>query len=515
MKLLKKGQVSTEYVLIIGMVMLVSLPIIYFALRESNTYIQLNKANDAVLTLAKSADSVYALGPGSKKMISINMPGDVRGYSLANKSVNIQMYVFGGLSDVFATTKADLTGLIPISRGEQRIIVEMLSTGYVRFGEGNDTTPPIITWTSPTGVINYNLITLEANTNEDATCKYDTEDKTYSAMSNSFTGTILTHQANLGILADASYSYFVRCQDSNSNKMTSSTIINFTIITDNGTGTNGTGQTNETYEANPPIVNLMSPIDNSTSNMSSIDFSYNVSDESSISFCQLILNNKYNQSDFNIQKNIEKTFTVQNIIPGNYYWSVNCSDVHGNVGSSETRNLTVNYTLDINPPVVTLIAPVDNTIRNYWLVRFDYQVNDNTSDISSCDLNMYGIMSHDSTISWSITDTPIQEDITETIVMPLFKANYTWNISCTDSSFNSNVGTSETRFLIINTTAGEEAFLDSCAGYCGLNGYIDGLCRQNSGKCNDYIGGTWESGGDQYCPVQTGDFCCCAQEVIN
>jgi hypothetical protein len=117
-------------------------------------------------------------------------------------------------------------------------------------------------------------------------------------------------------------------------------------------------------------------------------------------------------------------------------------------------------------------------------------------------------------VGWNIRDTPVAEDELETIALPLFRGNYTWNISCADDSYNANEGYSETWNIRINISAGEDAFLDSCAGYCGYNGHMDGICRQNAGKCNDYTGGVWESEGDQYCPTQTGDFCCCAQQEI-
>ncbi len=508
-----KAQMAVEYMIIMGLVILVTIPLFYYAMSESNINVQLNNANDAVNTLARAADTVYSIGTGSKKYVWVNMPGGIQTYSLTNKTVLIKLYVFGGLSDIFRQTKAELAGVIPISKGQHRIVAEMLESGYVQFGEANDSQPPIVTWTDPSGTINYNGIVLRATTNEYALCKYDENDLDYSSMSDNFVGSALTHEKDIGILTNGNYSYFVRCQDPNGNVMQQSAIINFTIVP-LGEGENETPEINETYEPYPPIIILISPENNYTDNDGIVLFQYNVTDDSSILFCQLIINNTVYQSEWDVTKNITQDFTQWGLNYGNYIWNINCSDIHGNKNSSLIRNITINYTQDYDLPVVNLIGPLDNSTRNYWLVGFSYNTTDASSGIDYCNLHMNGVLDQGGSLGWVIQDYPIIENQLETITIPLFKGNYAWNISCIDNSSNANKGYSETWNLRVNITAGEEAFLDSCAGVCGYNGYMDGLCRQNAQKCNEYIGGVWESRGDQYCPVETGDFCCCAQETL-
>jgi len=511
-----KSQIATEYILIMGLVLVVTIPLLYYSMSESSINVQLNQAEDAVNTIAKAADTVYSIGPGTKKYVWINMPGGVQSQSTANKTVLIKLYIFKGISDVFAETKADLTGAVPISKGQHNILVEMLESGYVQIGEANDTIAPIVIWTSPSGTINYNGIILRATTNEYSICKYDENDIGYSIMSNNFVGSALTHEKDIGILNDGNYTYFIRCQDPSGNIMGESTVINFTIVPPlTGNQTNETPPTNETYETDPPSIYLTSPEDNHIDNDGVLLFQYNVTDASSIWFCQLIIDNTIDQTDFEVIRDITQNFTKSGIEYGNHTWNINCSDVHGNRNSSPVRNFTTNHTQDHDLPIVQLISPPDNNIRNYWLTQFVYNVTDITSGIDYCSLNIFGIIEENSTVEWAVKDTPVVENTTESITLPLFKANYTWNVSCVDDSQIANEGYSDTYHLTINISAGEEAFIDSCAGYCGYNGYMDGICRQNAQKCDDYTGGTWESGGDTYCTVQTGDFCCCAQESIS
>ena len=66
---LNKAQMATEYMVIVGLVLVVTIPLFYYAIRESNTNIQINHANDAMSTFAKAADTVYSIGPGTQKYV--------------------------------------------------------------------------------------------------------------------------------------------------------------------------------------------------------------------------------------------------------------------------------------------------------------------------------------------------------------------------------------------------------------------------------------------------------------
>ena len=497
--------------MMIGIILVILIPLLFYALRESSSGLQLNQAEDTVNTLAHAIDTVYSIGPGAKKFVWVTLPGGVEGASLEDKDVLLNVRAHGGVADVFSSTRANLVGALPTTAGPHRLSVEMLDSGYVQIGVADDTMPPSVSWTDPRGTINYNGIVLRANTNEPASCKYDDNDAAYSSMSSLFEGASITHESDLGVLADGSYLFYVRCMDPSSNVMDNSAIINFTITT----AGNGSG---DPYEEDPPVVSLVAPLSNTTDGDGLILFQYNVTDVSSINFCELAVNHTIKQTDNTVTRNITETFS-QTLDFGYYVWYVNCSDSHGNEGMSAIRNIRVNVTLDDDLPVVSLIGPPDGEVRDYWLIKFTYNATDATSGINYCDLNIRGLLDNNGTVDWSVRDSPVTESITEAITMPLFKGNYTWNISCVDTSLLANKGASPKRSLRVNISAGEEAFIDSCAGWCGWQGLSDGVCENAISKCNSGCGLPYSQSDNCYAGSNVSqtyclggseaDTCCC------
>ena len=74
----KRGQSSTEYVMIIGLILVLLIPLFWYAWQRTNTDVKENKAADCVQSLQQAADEVYSLSPGSKKFITCYVPGSVK-----------------------------------------------------------------------------------------------------------------------------------------------------------------------------------------------------------------------------------------------------------------------------------------------------------------------------------------------------------------------------------------------------------------------------------------------------
>ncbi len=91
-----------------------------------------------------------------------------------------------------------------------------------------DSTPPRIISHSPSGTLNTKYIVLNIITDEDAICKYSTDDTDYSNMQDTLTGTELEHTLSL-TKTSGNYNYYVRCIDNNNNYMTTSELISFVI----------------------------------------------------------------------------------------------------------------------------------------------------------------------------------------------------------------------------------------------------------------------------------------------
>ncbi len=356
----KRGQISIEYLMILGAILIITIPLFFYAIYETNYKVRLNQADDTVHTLSNAADTVYSMGPGSKKYVWISIPSGVTSSFVNESEITLTLNIFGGSSDVIGTSKAVLVGSVPTGKGTYRIAVEALEAGIVRIGEDyTDTTPPVILRVYPTTtlgqVICPGFVTLGADTDEPATCKYDTVDQAYGSMSSSFDGRGLTHTSTVYVDTDQSKTYYARCQDPFGNTMTTSSAISFTTGVPCGVEGTGNLTLNLSDDIGPPEVHLISPPDWAVYNFSWVDFSYTVSDvNNSIDYCLLVANGMtdeyeermYYSWDSQPQEVIPQNLTAI-IDRGNYTWYVNCTDdsTNHNTGQSEIWNLRVNRTL--------------------------------------------------------------------------------------------------------------------------------------------------------------------------
>jgi uncharacterized protein (UPF0333 family) len=492
----KRGQSGLEYIVLVGIVLVVLIPLIYYSTSTSSEAIKQSQGEDMVWSLANAADEVYVLSPGTKKYVWINVPGNIQDFQINSTEISV---TFSGFGDIVAATKATVVGKIPIARGRYKIPIELLASGIVRIGEGNDSTPPIITWKDPTGLV-CNPITLRATTDEPALCKFDTIDGDFSSMVFTMNGNSLGHDYYQGFQLDGGHQYFVRCIDLFNNEMNSSDIINYTIDS-NICGGAPVG------EIDPPNVTLINPPNDFFSSTSNVTFHYNVTDESEIFTCKLFANESLITTIYEPPRNVENE--IAGIFAQGYYeWLINCTDAFSNNGNSSTRTMYVDEVLDVDLPIVNLISPPNNSLVHLNLISFIYNVTDLTSDVDACTLSLHGLIDNGPAVSQSVTDQSIFENQNETISMGLEQGNYTWNVSCVDDSINQNIGLSETWFLRVNRTL-EEAFIESCPGQCGLSGFQGGLCRQSPSKCTQ-SNQFHHPPGDQYCTSGAqSDTCCC------
>ena len=223
-----RGQVSTEYLIIIGAILVVLIPLFYYAVQETNKNIRINQAGDVVNTLAQKTETVYSLGEGTRDYVWVTIPSGVYSTLVFNKTLQIS---FSNLGDITAFTRINVSGSIPKDQGTYRVIVEALE-GTVFIGAVNDTNPPNVIGVSPSGKITVSSTTLGATTDEAARCKYDTSDEDYASMSSIFEGGGISHVKSLQNLTDGSYLYYARCIDYFNNVMSSSAVINFSVEVD-------------------------------------------------------------------------------------------------------------------------------------------------------------------------------------------------------------------------------------------------------------------------------------------
>jgi len=94
----------------------------------------------------------------------------------------------------------------------------------------------------------------------------------------------------------------------------------------------------------PPTIELNNPPDSNISQTKNITFQYTPDDEnSSIAFCELVINSTVDQIDYTITEGTVNEFTKYSLSEGTYTWCVNCTDnsTNANQGSSKNRTLIV------------------------------------------------------------------------------------------------------------------------------------------------------------------------------
>jgi hypothetical protein len=186
-----------------------------------------------------------------------------------------------------------------------------------------DTTAPTITIDSPinqtysTGDIDYNITVSEnlsiALVSIDAGANY--------SLTNDSSTNYYNLSGNHPTLGEGAHnaSFFANDTSGNAN----STIVYFRV------------------DITSPTINPISP-QNGTVETSSrrVNFTYNVSDNSTITNCSLILNGTINQTNTTVDKDVNTTFNTS-LPNGLYYWYINCTDFANNTGVSGTNNITM------------------------------------------------------------------------------------------------------------------------------------------------------------------------------
>src|SRR3989344_3864400 len=126
-----KAQVATEYIILIGILLAILVPVLYYFNYQSTNVININQAQDSVQTLAKTADYVYSLGPGTRSTVTITIP---RGAANSSVYQNELTLIMPNNNDIVATTKANLTGSFPYLEGTYNLQVTLLESGIVLIG---------------------------------------------------------------------------------------------------------------------------------------------------------------------------------------------------------------------------------------------------------------------------------------------------------------------------------------------------------------------------------------------
>ena len=135
----KKSQISVEYMVIIGFVTLITIPLIliyHSFTKDSSDEITSAQAQQIAKKIADAAESVYYLGEPSQTTLKVNMPGNVVSANLSSGyEIVFKIRANSGTSDIVQNSPVNITGSLPAAKGFYTITVKAES-GHVKVSYG-------------------------------------------------------------------------------------------------------------------------------------------------------------------------------------------------------------------------------------------------------------------------------------------------------------------------------------------------------------------------------------------
>ncbi|MBI2135349.1 hypothetical protein HYU09_05130 [Candidatus Woesearchaeota archaeon] len=130
----KKSQVSVEYMMIIGFVTLITIPLVliyHSFVQDSSDEIISSQVRQIAQKIAHTAESVYYLGEPSQATLNINMPDMVIGVNMsAGYEIVFKVLTGSGTADIVQSSAVNITGSLPVNKSAYAITLEAKS-GHV------------------------------------------------------------------------------------------------------------------------------------------------------------------------------------------------------------------------------------------------------------------------------------------------------------------------------------------------------------------------------------------------
>lgn len=121
-----RGQVSIEYMLIIGFMMAVLVPLLILY-NDTQRSTQASIAEGQVLrfanTIRDAAERVYYAGPPAQETLLLTLPDGVVSAAIDNTTIIYTVYGARGPYDIAVDGLAPLEGTLPTRQGRHRVVV--------------------------------------------------------------------------------------------------------------------------------------------------------------------------------------------------------------------------------------------------------------------------------------------------------------------------------------------------------------------------------------------------------
>ncbi|MCI5128907.1 MAG: hypothetical protein D3907_10505 [Candidatus Electrothrix sp. AUS3] len=206
-----------------------------------------------------------------------------------------------------------------------------------------DETAPSITSSTKSSFSTAEQVLLVASTNEDAICRYNKNfDEDYEEMEGVLSSSFGSgHHVSLGQLAEGTYTYYVRCKDTEENINTSGTAVSFTVAAE---------ESDAAQDTTPPT--LTESTEDKFLSTEEVILSVSTNEDATCKY-----NADYDEDYSEMSGVLSETagtghhVSLGQLAEGSYRYYVRCKDTEGNVNTSGTRlDFTVEDDTTVTPP---------------------------------------------------------------------------------------------------------------------------------------------------------------------
>ena len=125
----KRGQVSIEYLIVIGFAFFITVPlaIMLFSQSElSKNQINMDEARQTARRIVEESERIYYYGAPSMTTLKVYMPEHMITANVAPRAINFQIQTAGGINDVTEISTVNLTGSLSANSGLHIIRLEVV-----------------------------------------------------------------------------------------------------------------------------------------------------------------------------------------------------------------------------------------------------------------------------------------------------------------------------------------------------------------------------------------------------
>lgn len=130
---MRKAQVAMEYLIIIGFVTLITIPlVIIFQQHSKTTSEQISSAEIYQISkrISDSAETVYYLGKPSKTTLKVYFPPGIESINISGNEIIFWMHSSAGSDEVVIYSPVNLSGSVSTHQGIHYLSIENMG-GYV------------------------------------------------------------------------------------------------------------------------------------------------------------------------------------------------------------------------------------------------------------------------------------------------------------------------------------------------------------------------------------------------